>query len=80
MPDLAATMKVNPKLKVALYSGYYDLATLFFAAEYEMNHLGLPADLHKNLEFHHYKTGHMVYVNQDALKDLHDKIAQFIGH
>ncbi len=78
MPDLAAAMKLNPRMKVALYSGYYDLATLFFAAEYEMNHLGLPPELAKNIEVRRYNTGHMIYVSQDGLKNIHDHMARFI--
>jgi carboxypeptidase C (cathepsin A) len=79
IPDLAATMRVNPKLKVMLCSGYFDLSTLFFAGEYELNHLNLPADLRKNIEIHHFMTGHMVYVNEDGLKSLHQAFSQFVA-
>jgi carboxypeptidase C (cathepsin A) len=34
-PDLAEAMKTNPRLKVMVNGGYYDLATPFFAAQYE---------------------------------------------
>jgi carboxypeptidase C (cathepsin A) len=78
MPDLAAAMKVNPNLKVMLASGVYDLATLYFAAEFELNHLGLPPELRKNIEIHRFKAGHMVYVNPDLLHELHDQMAKFI--
>ena len=78
IPDLAVTMRTNPKLKVMLCSGYFDLSTLFFAGEYELNHLNLPADLRKNIEIKHFMTGHMVYVNEDALKQLHDAFASFV--
>jgi carboxypeptidase C (cathepsin A) len=78
IPDLAAAMRTNPKLHVLLCSGYFDLSTLFFAGEYEMNHLGLPPDLKKNVEIKHFMTGHMVYVNEDALKQLHDAFAAFV--
>ncbi len=78
MPDLAVAMKTEPRLKVALFSGYYDLATPFFEGEYEMSHLGLPPDLRKNIEIHHFETGHMVYVSPDALQKLHDEVVAFI--
>ena len=42
MPDLATAMKTNPKMKVLLAGGYYDLATPFFEGVYEMRHLPLP--------------------------------------
>ena len=78
MPDLAAAMKTNPRLKVMLNSGYYDLATPFFAAVYEEHHLPIPASLTGNIEYQFYESGHMVYVQQDALHKLHDKVAAFI--
>ena len=45
MPDLAAAMKADPDLKVYVNGGYYDLATPFFAADYEDHHLPIPASL-----------------------------------
>ena len=78
MPDLVAVMKINPQLKVALYSGYFDLVTLFFAADYQIDHLGLPPNLRKNIEIRKYKTGHMIYLNPDDLKDLHRHISKFV--
>ena len=42
MPDLAYRMKLNPKMKVMLAGGYYDLATPYFEGVYEMHHLPMP--------------------------------------
>ena len=78
MPDLAAAMKVNPRLKVMLNGGYFDLATPFFAAKYEMYHLPIPQNLRQNIEYSWYQSGHMVYVHEDSLKELHDKVSAFI--
>ena len=61
MPDLAMAMKTNPNLKVYLNGGYYDLATPFFAADYEMHHLPIPASLYGNISYSWYPSGHMVY-------------------
>jgi carboxypeptidase C (cathepsin A) len=79
MPDLATAMKYNPKLKVMLNGGYFDLATPYFAARYEMNHLTIPVNLRQNIEYAWYESGHMVYVHEDSLKQLHDKVAAFIA-
>ena len=76
--DLAYTMKVNPKMHVLLMGGYFDLGTLYFGATYEMKHLPLPASLQKNIEYKFFPTGHMVYVNEEALHGLHDRTAAFI--
>ena len=78
MGDLAYTMKSNPSMHVLLMGGYFDLGTLYFGAEYEMKHLPIPLELEKNIDYKFFPTGHMVYVNEDALKALHDRTAQFI--
>lgn len=75
--DLADAMKQNPRLKVMVNGGYYDLATPFFAAEYEDKHLPIPQALAKNIQYAWYESGHMVYVNDESLKQLHDRVAAF---
>lgn len=77
-PDLAEAMKTNPRLKVMVNGGYYDLATPFFAAQYEDKHLPIPQSLSKNIEYNWYESGHMVYVRDESLKQLHDRVAAFI--
>ena len=76
--DLAEAMKTNPRLKVMVNGGYYDLATPFFAAEYEEKHLPIPDSLAKNIEYDWYESGHMVYVRDECRKQLHDRVAAFI--
>lgn len=78
MPDLAAAMKQNPRLKILLMGGYYDLGTTYFGATYEDKHLQIPASLQSNIKYHFFQTGHMVYVTTDALRQLHEVTAQFI--
>jgi len=77
-PDLADAMKTNPRLKVMVNGGYYDLATPFFAAQYEDKHLPIPQSLAKNIEYDWYESGHMVYVRDECVKQLHDRVAAFI--
>lgn len=79
MPDLAAAMKQNPKLKVQLDGGYFDLATPFFAAQWEIQQLPLQKSLTANTEMHFYTSGHMVYAHEPDLKALHDNAAAFIA-
>ena len=76
--DLAEAMKTNPRLKVMVNGGYYDLATPFFTAQYEEKHLPIPQSLAKNIEYDWYESGHMVYVRDESLKQLHDRVAEFI--
>jgi carboxypeptidase C (cathepsin A) len=78
MPDLAFAMKANPHLKVQMHGGYYDLATPYFAAEFELAHLQVPPDIAKNIEIKLYPSGHMVYAHEPSLVALHDNVADFI--
>jgi carboxypeptidase C (cathepsin A) len=78
MPDLAFTMKSNPKMKVFLAGGYYDLATPYYEGEFEMHHLAIPQKLQSNISYHYYPSGHMVYVNEQVLSQFHDDVAAFV--
>jgi carboxypeptidase C (cathepsin A) len=76
--DIAMAMKTNDKLKVLVNGGYYDLATPFYAAYYEDKHLPIPDKLASNIEYQWYESGHMVYVKDATLKELHERVAAFI--
>jgi len=78
MVDLAWAMKYNPKLRVQLNAGYFDLATPFYQGVYEMRQLPMPAKLQANIEYKFYQSGHMVYAHEPALKELHENVAAFI--
>ena len=78
MPDLAVAMKQNPNLKIQLNGGYYDLATPYFAAVYELRQLPIESALQANIEMHFYTSGHMVYAHEPDLKALHANVAAFI--
>ena len=78
MPDLANAMKLNPNLKVQLHAGYFDLATPSYQGIYEMHHLPIPQSLQANIEYCFYESGHMVYAKYASLRQLHDKVAEFI--
>jgi carboxypeptidase C (cathepsin A) len=79
MPDLADAMKYNPNLKVMVNGGFYDLATPYFAAKWEMSHLPIQKRLQGNITFKTYESGHMVYAHEPALHTLHDNVAAFIA-
>ncbi|MGH9744222.1 MAG: hypothetical protein ACRD51_17920, partial [Candidatus Acidiferrum sp.] len=76
--DLAHAMITNPKLLVQVENGYFDLATPFFATEFTMEHLGLPAELQKNVKLDYYNAGHMMYLHDQARVNLHNNIASLI--
>jgi carboxypeptidase C (cathepsin A) len=76
--DLASAMRKNPHMKVFSANGYFDLATPFFATEYDLAHMGLDPELRGNVQFGYYPSGHMIYLNVDALHQLKDDLAAFI--
>ena len=78
LPDLASAMKYNPKLRIQLNQGYFDLGTPYFEGVWEMRHLPIPKALAANIEIRQYYSGHMVYAHEDSLKQLHDNAADFI--
>ena len=76
--DLRSAMVKNPHLKVLFASGYFDLATPFFAADYTIDHLGLDDELRANITHRYYMGGHMMYHNRPALEKLHADVTAFI--
>jgi carboxypeptidase C (cathepsin A) len=69
--DLADAMRKNPKLKVFSANGWFDLATPFFGTEHDIAQMMLPDSIRDNVSFGYYPAGHMVYLNVDALKEMH---------
>lgn len=78
-PDLVQAMITNPHLKIQVESGYYDLATPFFEAEYTMDHLELPASLRSNIQIDFYHSGHMIYLRVPSLANLKTNVGAFIA-
>jgi carboxypeptidase C (cathepsin A) len=75
--DLADAMRKNPRLRVFSLNGLFDLATPFFITEYDLAHIELEPKLRGNIEFAYYPSGHMVYLNLEALKELKNDLAGF---
>lgn len=67
----------NPALHVFVAAGYFDFATPFFAAEYTVDHLGLPAALRGNVSLDHFPAGHMVYIQKSSLDRLTKDVETF---
>ncbi len=75
--DLSVAMRQNPKLKLYSLNGLYDMATPFFGTEYDVSHMQLAPSLKGNVRFAYYPSGHMVYLNPDALKQMKADVAKF---
>ncbi|HTB97799.1 MAG TPA: hypothetical protein VK716_12380 [Terracidiphilus sp.] len=76
--DLASAIRKNPHLRVFSANGYFDLATPFFATEYDLEHMNLEPALRGNVQFGYYPSGHMIYLNVEALHKLKDDLSAFI--
>lgn len=75
--DLSAAMRENPNLKVFSANGYFDLATPFFKTEFDLSHMQLDPSLRGNIQMAYFPSGHMIYLNVDALKKLKSDLASF---
>jgi carboxypeptidase C (cathepsin A) len=75
--DLSDAMRTNPHLKVMSANGWFDLATPFFATEYDLSHMDIDPKLRSNLTFTYYPSGHMVYLNLEAAKQFKADLAKF---
>jgi carboxypeptidase C (cathepsin A) len=75
---LRQSMTANPYLKVFVASGYFDLATPYFATTVTMNRLGLDPSLRGNVSMAWYEAGHMMYVHQPSLAQMKLDLAKFV--
>lgn len=74
---LRSAMTRNPALRVFVASGYYDLATPYFATRHTLDHLELDPGLRGNLVVEHYEAGHMMYIHRPSLEALAQDLARF---
>ena len=70
-------MTQNPSLKVFSANGYYDFATPYFATVYTLRHLSIAPALQNNITFGFYQSGHMVYLNENALSQFKSDLARW---
>ena len=75
---LRSAFSKNPHMKVFVASGYYDLATPYFATEYTLSHMGLDPEVRGNISTGEYRAGHMMYVHADSLAALKADVSRFL--
>ena len=75
---LRQAMTRNPRLKVFVANGYFDLATPYFATQYTFDHLGLDESLRHNISMSYYEAGHMMYIHLPSLKQLKEDLSRFV--
>lgn len=74
---LQRAMHKNPHLKVLVCSGYFDLATPYFATDYTLNHLFLDPQIKKNIQVQYYLGGHMMYTMKSELQKFTQDVKAF---
>ncbi len=78
-PDLLNVMSNNPRLKVLVMNGIYDLATPFGGTEYSFDHLGLNKKLKGNITMKYYEAGHMMYIHNASAAAFKKDVVEFIA-
>ncbi|MDN3655009.1 hypothetical protein QWZ08_05195 [Ferruginibacter paludis] len=77
-PDLKNAMSSNPKMKILVLNGLYDLATPFAGTEYTFDHMGLNKKIRSNITMKYYEAGHMMYILNSAATAFKKDVAEFI--
>jgi carboxypeptidase C (cathepsin A) len=78
-PDLVSAMTNNPKMKIMVMNGIYDMATPFGATEYTFDHLGLDKRLKGNIVQKYYEAGHMMYIHPESGVKFKKDVVEFIA-
>ena len=68
----------NPHMRLFIASGYYDLATPYFATAYTVSHLGLDPVLRERVAGERYQAGHMMYIDVRELARLRNDVGAFL--
>jgi carboxypeptidase C (cathepsin A) len=76
--NLRQAMAQNPYLNVMIQSGYYDGATNYFDAKYSMWQLDPSGKMKNRLSFKGYRSGHMMYLRYEDLKQSNQDLRDFI--
>jgi carboxypeptidase C (cathepsin A) len=74
---LRQTMSAHPYMRLFVAAGYYDLATPPATCKYSVEHMRLPPEVQKNIEFRTYEGGHMMYIYEPAMRKLRKDVEAF---
>ena len=75
-PILADELRRNPKLRVFMGAGYYDLILPFMAVEHSASHIAAGA---KRVTMRNYDGGHMMYTTDANLAALSGDVHAFVA-
>ncbi len=75
--SLRDAMAKNPALKVYVGCGYYDFATPYFTAMYDIEHMMLRPEQRKNVKIYTYEAGHMYYIHKPSMVQFKKDVDEF---
>ncbi|HAD47978.1 MAG TPA: carboxypeptidase, partial [Idiomarina sp.] len=78
--QLREAMAANPYMNVLIQSGYFDGATNYFDAKYNMWQLDRSGLMKDRISFKGYFSGHMMYLRRADLEKSNDDLREFIGN
>jgi len=73
--DLAVSMRRNPRMKVLVGTGYFDLVTTIGSADYTISHVAIDR---RRVSHKLYRSGHMPYIGASNRRILAKDLRQFI--
>ena len=76
--DLMRAVSQNPYLHVMLQSGYFDGACDYFSGQYNFWQMDKGGKFRDRFSFKGYKSGHMMYLRLEDLKQSNEDIREFI--
>jgi len=76
--QLRKAMAANPYLHVMVQAGYYDGATDYFNAKYNLWHMDPSGKLADRMSFKGYRGGHMMYLRKEDLIKSTQDVREFI--
>ena len=79
-PNLRQAMAQNPYLNVLIQSGYFDGATNYYDAKYNLWHLDPSGRMRDRLSFKGYESGHMMYLRRPDLEAANEDLREFIAN
>ena len=71
-------MTQNPRMRLLVQQGYFDLATPYGAPHYVLDHLDIPPAQRENLTVAYYEAGHMMYLHPESAAKFREDLAGFI--
>jgi len=72
-------MTMNPRMKILIEQGYFDLAVPYRSVEYVIDHLDVAPELRANVSIEYYDAGHMMYVHAPSMAKFKKSLSDFVS-